>query len=230
MFSATSLASISGLRISTMFSADLAPVILARSLRSFSMSAPFLPMTTPGRAAWMRDARLLRRPLDHHAATRRPARGASCRILAQLQVLVQQLGVVVVGEPAAVPGAVDAEPEPDRIDFLTHVTRSPAALRRCSRTTMVRWLNDFSIARRAAAAAGVEALHHECDRPTVASATTSRSTSSWWLFSALAIAALQHLLHRRRRCGACEKVSSATRRLRRACRGSARRRGSACAG
>ena len=28
-------------------------VILAMSVRSFSMSAPFLPMTTPGRAEWM---------------------------------------------------------------------------------------------------------------------------------------------------------------------------------
>jgi len=34
-----------------MFSAtSLLPVIRARSERSFSMSAPFLPMTTPGRA------------------------------------------------------------------------------------------------------------------------------------------------------------------------------------
>ena len=42
-------------------------------------------------------------------------------IAAQLDVLVQQPAVVVaVGEPAAVPGAVDAEPKPDRIDFLTH--------------------------------------------------------------------------------------------------------------
>ena len=30
-----------------------ASVILPTSLRSFSMSAPFLPMTTPGRAEWI---------------------------------------------------------------------------------------------------------------------------------------------------------------------------------
>ena len=53
MFSAISVASISGLRISTMFSATSPLVILARSPRSFSMSAPFLPITTPGRAVWM---------------------------------------------------------------------------------------------------------------------------------------------------------------------------------
>ena len=36
-----------------MFRLTSLPVILASSLRSFSMSAPFLPMTTPGRAEWM---------------------------------------------------------------------------------------------------------------------------------------------------------------------------------
>ena len=53
MFSAISLASISGFLISTMFRLTSEPVILARSPRSFSMSAPFLPITTPGRAEWM---------------------------------------------------------------------------------------------------------------------------------------------------------------------------------
>ncbi len=51
MFSATSTASISGLRISTMFSATSALAILLRSFFSTSMSWPFLPITTPGRAA-----------------------------------------------------------------------------------------------------------------------------------------------------------------------------------
>ena len=64
MFSATSVASISGLRISTMFSATSPLVILARSPRSFSMSAPFLPITTPGRAVWMVTRALLGRTLD----------------------------------------------------------------------------------------------------------------------------------------------------------------------
>ena len=53
MFSATSLDSISGLRISRMFRCTSLPVIFCRSWRSFSMSAPFLPITTPGRAVWM---------------------------------------------------------------------------------------------------------------------------------------------------------------------------------
>ena len=44
-------ASISGLRISTMLSFTSLSVILASWPRSFSISAPFLPMITPGRAA-----------------------------------------------------------------------------------------------------------------------------------------------------------------------------------
>jgi len=51
MFSATSVASISGLRISTMFSVTSALAILERSFFRTSMSWPFLPITTPGRAA-----------------------------------------------------------------------------------------------------------------------------------------------------------------------------------
>ena len=53
MFSATKVASISGLRISTMLRCTSPPVMSCRSRRSFSMSAPFLPMTTPGRAVWI---------------------------------------------------------------------------------------------------------------------------------------------------------------------------------
>ncbi len=51
--SATSCASSSGLRISTMLMTTSLSVSLATERRSFSMSAPFLPMTTPGRAEWM---------------------------------------------------------------------------------------------------------------------------------------------------------------------------------
>src|SRR5258708_3568098 len=51
--SATSLASSSGLRISMMLRTTSLSVSFATALRSFSMSAPFLPMTTPGRAEWI---------------------------------------------------------------------------------------------------------------------------------------------------------------------------------
>ena len=71
-------------------------------------------------------------------------------MLADLDVLVQQPAVFgAVGEPAAVPGAVDAEAQPDRIDFLTHQAASPT-----SRTTMVISANGFSMRDDAAASRG----------------------------------------------------------------------------
>jgi len=51
--SATSWASTSGLRISSMLRPTSPPIIRRRSARSVSMSSPFLPMTTPGRALWI---------------------------------------------------------------------------------------------------------------------------------------------------------------------------------
>src|SRR3984893_14099395 len=51
--SATSVASSSGLRISTMLMTTSDAVISATRLRNLSMSAPFLPITTPGRAEWI---------------------------------------------------------------------------------------------------------------------------------------------------------------------------------
>ena len=42
------------------------------------------------------------------------------RSVAQLQILVQQLRVVLVGVPARAPGLVEAEPESVRMNFLTH--------------------------------------------------------------------------------------------------------------
>ncbi|EWS65379.1 hypothetical protein Y695_01358 [Hydrogenophaga sp. T4] len=50
MLSAISLASISGLRTSSMLTATGTPSLAASSFFSFSMSSPFLPITTPGRA------------------------------------------------------------------------------------------------------------------------------------------------------------------------------------
>src|SRR5262249_47968057 len=43
------------------------------------------------------------------------------QLLADLDVLVEQRAVFrLTGEPARIPGAVDADTQPDRIDFLTH--------------------------------------------------------------------------------------------------------------
>jgi hypothetical protein len=47
---------------------------------------------------------------------------------AHLQVFQQQVAVILgLGEPAAVPGAVDLEAHPDGVDLLTHYAASPAA-------------------------------------------------------------------------------------------------------
>src|SRR6185437_866765 len=66
------------------------------------------------------DPALLVRPLDDDLRDRRLFEAAH-QNFADLHVLVQQLAVLgLVGEPAAVPGAVDAEAQADRIDLLSH--------------------------------------------------------------------------------------------------------------
>ena len=53
MFSATSWALVSGVRTSTMERATGLPMSLATWACSFSISAPPLPMTRPGREQWI---------------------------------------------------------------------------------------------------------------------------------------------------------------------------------
>src|ERR1700733_389274 len=67
------------------------------------------------------DPRLLVRALDDDLRNRRLLEALGQR-LADLHVLVQQLAVfALAGVPARIPGAVDAEAQPDRIDFLSHL-------------------------------------------------------------------------------------------------------------
>src|SRR6202789_1701882 len=67
------------------------------------------------------DARLLVRTLDDDLRNRRLLEALGQR-RTDLHVLVQQLAVfALAGEPARIPGAVDAEAQPDRIDFLSHL-------------------------------------------------------------------------------------------------------------
>src|SRR3546814_2177185 len=68
-----------------------------------------------------RDARPLGRPLDHDPADAGLTKPL-LQELAQHQVLVQLGGVALRREPARIPGAVDAQPQPDRIDLVTHQT------------------------------------------------------------------------------------------------------------
>ena len=84
------------------------------------MSAPFLPIRMPGRAVLHRHAALLVRPLDHNLRnTGLPPLLENER--ADPEVFVKELAVLaLVGIPAAVPGPVDPEPKPDRVNFLPH--------------------------------------------------------------------------------------------------------------
>ena len=66
------------------------------------------------------DAGLVRAPLDLDARDRGRPRHAP-EVLADRDVLVQPRDVVLFLEPAAVPGARDSEPQPDRMDLLSHV-------------------------------------------------------------------------------------------------------------
>src|SRR5690606_34782044 len=102
---------------------------------------------------------------------------------AVLEVFLQQRSIfALVGEPAAVPGAVDAEAEADRIDFLAHYAASSTC-----RTTIVRCEKGFSTrADRPRPRAWKRFMTREL--PTKASATTRASVSRPWLFSALAMA------------------------------------------
>ena len=59
MFSATSWALASGLRISMMFTFTGLPISLATSARMASTPTPPLPMSLPGRAVWMLTVTLL---------------------------------------------------------------------------------------------------------------------------------------------------------------------------
>src|SRR3984885_13772226 len=67
------------------------------------------------------DACLLVRTLDDDLRNRRLLEALGQR-LADFHILVQQLAVfALAGEPARIPGAVDAEAQPNRIDFLSHL-------------------------------------------------------------------------------------------------------------
>src|SRR5207302_5190270 len=82
------------------------------------------------------DAGLFRGALDQHARDRRLGQPAA-EELAQLEVVEQLVAVFLAREPARIPGAVDAEPQPDRIDLLAHQAPSSMSASGRSRTTTV---------------------------------------------------------------------------------------------
>jgi hypothetical protein len=155
MFSATSWASISGLRISTMLRCKLA-VGQPRHLLAQLLDVGALLADDHARPRGVdRHPALAVRALDHDAADA-GLRAFLLDELADLEILVEQLAVFLgVGVPAAVPGAVDLKAQADRIDFVTHQA--------CSswRTLIVSCANGFSMRPIAAAAARAPALHDQ---------------------------------------------------------------------
>src|SRR4029079_14739420 len=125
---------------------------------------------------------LLVRALDHHLGDAGLlARGED--MLAHLQILVKQPRIFASGRiPARIPSAVDAAPEPDRIDLLSHQAGSSTW-----RTITVIRANGFSMRLARPRALAFKSFINN-PLPTKASDTISASTSRSWLFSALAIA------------------------------------------
>ena len=118
---AISAASSSGCLISWMFSWTLGlPVILVRSARSSSASAPRRPMTMPGTGGVHVDAQAVTGALDLDAADRR-VRELVHEVVADLPVLDDVVDVLLTGgEPAGLPLGGDTEAEAVGIDLLTH--------------------------------------------------------------------------------------------------------------
>ena len=72
-----------------------------------------------------RDAALLVGTFDHDLGDRSRT-GLLHDVSADRHVFMEKAAVfLTAGKPARIPGAVDAQPEPDRIDLMTHVTRPP---------------------------------------------------------------------------------------------------------
>src|SRR5688572_23693704 len=132
-----------------------------------------------------RDPRLLGRTLDHDPRHTRLSQTVG-KVLLELQILMQQLGEIAVRVPARIPRPIDADAQADRIDLLSHYAFSSWSAR--SRTTTVMLLQVFTTRAPRPRARAWKRFSFRL-RPTNASATTRRSTSSEWLFSAFAIAA-----------------------------------------
>src|SRR6202051_4845616 len=111
-----------------------------------------------------RHAALLVRTLGHD-----PGDGRLLELLVQdladFDILVQQLAVfVLAGEPARIPGPVDAEPQSDWIDLLTHriLPRALSARLGFDLTNNDRQLREWFVdTPRTATAARCETLHHD---------------------------------------------------------------------
>ena len=174
---ATRCASISGFLTSTMLMCTSELVIEATFLRSFSMSAPFLPMTMPGRAVWMVTRHFL---CGRSTITRDTAacfrssisasriRMSSCRRLPYSVLLANQRESQVLLIPRRSPIGLTFCP----------MRLRPQAVSSTSRTTSVRLENGFWMPATRPRARGLKRFMTSA-LPTCASATTRLSTSSW---------------------------------------------------
>ena len=108
------------------------PVFFWISCLSLSTSCPLRPMMMPGREVKMLILSLL---AARSMSTRETPAWAKrfFRSFLSSEVLVEEVRVLLLGVPAAAPGLVEPEPEPDRVDFLTHSYFSLSA------TWTVRW-------------------------------------------------------------------------------------------
>src|SRR6185295_5865250 len=115
---------------------------------------------------------------------------------ADLDILVQEGGVALRGEPARAPGARRSQAEPDRVCLLSHGYLLAAAVARAARlatcvsseSSTVRWLVRCLMKYARPMARGETRL---AEGPPSAVAFTTRSSSrsrTWWLCSALAMA------------------------------------------
>ena len=111
-----------------------------------------------------RDAALLVRTLDHDPARRRPASAPSCSISRILMSSCSSLPYSSLpANQRRVPGAVDAEAQADRIDFLTHRTASSALASASTSTNHDRQVARTAsrCGRRGHGRAALKALHHD---------------------------------------------------------------------
>src|SRR5258707_3378348 len=124
--------------------ADLAVGDLGDVAAQFVDVGALLADDDAGTGRMQGDAGLFRGALDQHPRDRGLGQPGP-EELAQLQIVEQLVAVFLAREPARIPGPVDPEPQPDRIDFLAHQAPSPASSSARSRTITVKCAKCFSI-------------------------------------------------------------------------------------
>ena len=185
-----------------------------------SASVPRRPMTMPGRAVWM--STRTRSRVRSISTLEMPARSMPLEsMLADRDVFLDVLRVLLVGVPPGLPVGGDTEPEAVRIDFLAHQRALPFPRLRLARAPGCAAGRRLDLDRDvagpladpvgAALGARSDALERSGPRPRRPAATTSVSGSRAWLFSAFAAAlAITLSTASAAACGANRRMSSAS--------------------